>query len=283
MHTKKDITHDAFRKLTLPEILRQEDGAGEFMITVGDMDNFSAVKKAVQDVMGESYPWYPAVGNHDLPDTGNDGAKHNGKRLKALRTYNQKHLKNIINWGPDALSELAGYDEKGARDTNYSFDYENTHFVIIDQYYGNTYPRRGQGKIFDSLYDWLKKDLQQTDKKHILVFGHEPAFPAHDIDFVKHQKRGTLEGGNPAQRDKFWKLLKDNGVKAYFCGHVHIHKIDDHEGVKQVLVGLSKLVAWNTFVKVYVHGDKITIQPYRHDHAKGEYIKKEATVIQPES
>jgi hypothetical protein len=280
MHTDQEgNVNDAFLKYTLPAILNHPDGPGALMVTAGDLDNFATVKQAVESVLGNDYLWYPAVGNHDITNTANDGVIDNGSRLRELRAYNREKLQNIVNWGPDATSVLDGYDVTGAKDTNYSFDYENVHFVVLDHYYENTYGRRGLARVFNSTYDWLEADLEQTDKEHILVFGHEPVFPAGDLDFPGHVKPGTLERVNPEQRDRFWQLLKDKGVKAYFCGHVHIHKIDDHEGVKQVLIGFSKRAAWNTFLKVDVDKNAVTITPYRYEQGDRQYVTRPATTI----
>ncbi len=40
-------------------------GKGSFLISPGDIDPPSAVYEVVSQILGEDYPWYPVVGNHD--------------------------------------------------------------------------------------------------------------------------------------------------------------------------------------------------------------------------
>lgn len=113
--------------------------------------------------------------------------------------------------GPEGYEELC-----------YSFDYENCHFICLDSDY--------YGKFHRIQYDWLKEDIEKTNKEHIFVFGHEPAYPAGP-------HRGSSLDAYPDERDKFWNLLKEYGVKIYFCGHEHLYNKQLIEGVYQVING----------------------------------------------
>ena len=44
-------------------------GKGAFMISPGDIDPPSEVRDVISQVLGEEYPWYPVVGNHELDDS----------------------------------------------------------------------------------------------------------------------------------------------------------------------------------------------------------------------
>ena len=71
----------------------KEVGAGAFMISPGDLDVHppSAVRDMIDGVLGEDYPWYPVLGNHDpeSPST-----------MRYLRKYNQT-VPNVVNRGPE--------------------------------------------------------------------------------------------------------------------------------------------------------------------------------------
>ncbi|MCK5376639.1 MAG: metallophosphatase family protein, partial [Acidobacteria bacterium] len=81
-----------------------EVGQGVFMISPGDLDADppSATREMLNAVLGEDYPWYPVLGNHDpeSPST-----------MRYLRSYN-KTLPHVVNRGP-----------QGCEATTYSFDW----------------------------------------------------------------------------------------------------------------------------------------------------------------
>ena len=41
-------------------------GPGAFMISPGDIDPPGAVREVISEVLGDDFPWYPVVGNHEL-------------------------------------------------------------------------------------------------------------------------------------------------------------------------------------------------------------------------
>jgi len=104
----------------------------------------------------------------------------------------------------------------GCETTTYSFDYGNAHFVAINEYYNGTTDTGADGDVVDALYNWLAADLAANTKPAVFVIGHEPAYPqfAHVGDSLD---------GHPENRDRFWKLLNDEKVIAYLCGHTHYY------------------------------------------------------------
>jgi hypothetical protein len=68
-------------------------GKGSFMISPGDIDPPSTVREVISEVLGEEYPWYPVVGNHELDLEAN---------IEYLRAYNREGelLPNIKRKGP---------------------------------------------------------------------------------------------------------------------------------------------------------------------------------------
>jgi 3',5'-cyclic AMP phosphodiesterase CpdA len=243
---------------------------GAFAMTAGDVGSVKGIRKVVDECVAVTYPWYVAPGNHDLrSDT-----------MAALRALNPdgKSLPNIVNRGPPHCEE-----------TTYSFRYENCHFVILNQYYDGksdigykTGNSDGKGRICDALYNWLEADLDaaRADPKvrHIFVTAHEPLYYITDrdspLDFNLNDEYDL--GRDPENRNRFWNLLKQKGVVAFFCGHHHqfrAHRMDEND-VWQVLSawgrGCDPLHAsdrWKhvkcTFAKITVNGGTVAYEAYR--------------------
>lgn len=230
-------------------------GPGAFIITPGDFDPIADFRWTLDQVLGADYPWYPVVGNHELPGYGREG--YLGENMALLRTYNYGGPATITRWGP-----------AGCPETTYSFDYGNAHFVALNVYcdvHGDTV--RLSGDVPDHLYDWLAQDLAETDQPFIFVIGHEPAFPQPDVDSGRARYIGEGLSSHPAHRDRFWNLLREQGVTAYVCGHTHNYSAVEIEGVWQVDVGHARgsgdLGARSTFARIAVEHKGTRFQVYR--------------------
>jgi hypothetical protein len=119
----------------------------------------------------------------------------------------------------------AGSDDPTYIENVYSFDYGNSHFVMLNNNYKDlrgTSDDSEKGKIIGRQLEWLRRDLASASQKgheNIFVFFHEPAFPngGHLGDSMHHN-------GNEAYvkpRNEFWRLLCQHNVVAVFCGHEH--------------------------------------------------------------
>jgi hypothetical protein len=226
-------------------------GAGAFMLSPGDIDPPWDVYWTITQTLGSGYAWYPVVGNHE-EETAAD--------MAWLRGYDY----GAVQPGPS-----------GCPETTYSFDYSNAHFAVLNEYCDESGDNLTDGDIPDHLYPWLVADLAATTKEHIFVVGHEPAFPQPDADNGRLRHAGDSLDAHTANRDRFWNLLKSEGVAAYICGHTHNYSLVKVDGVWQMDAGhargLGDTGARSTFVLVHVDGPAVTYETYRDDTDGGPY------------
>lgn len=246
-------------------------GTGAFHISVGDIDEQIWENRAKIDTyFGASAIWYPVIGNHEA-ETGID----------------MEWLRNEYNNGNSIRTPLKNYTNQdgptGTVRTNYSWDYGNAHFVVLNEYWdGGINEGTGQsisgsdtavdGDIVPALYNWLVADLATCSKSFIFAFGHEPAFP-----YNRHV--GDSLDANETSRNAFWNLLETQGVAAFICGHTHYYS--SHSGDVNHVGKVLQLDVGNagndqgdgkTFFNVIVSDSSATIDVYR-DTGTGTFSK----------
>jgi hypothetical protein len=196
-HPDKGTTHFSGACEAIKEV-----GKGSFMISPGDLDVYppSAVRDLIDDTLGEDYPWYAVLGNHDpeSPST-----------MEFLRKYSMT-VPKVVNRGP-----------KGCEETTYSFDWGDAHFVVLNQYFDGDTDWGLKGEMVPELLDWLEEDLAATGKARIFVFGHEPIMPMPDMDNGRIRHQGDSLDEDPENAFALHQLLLEYDVDAYFCGHTH--------------------------------------------------------------
>jgi predicted phosphodiesterase len=227
-------------------------GPTAFLVSPGDIDPPADSIWTIKKYLDADYLWYPGVGNHET-ETPDDMAHLRGYDYDANGAGVEP---NIVNWGPS-----------GCPNTTYSFDYQNVHFVMLNEYYDVSGDNLGGGDITDHLYSWLATDLAATAKPFIFVMGHEPAYPRPDEDNGRLRHSGDSLDAYPEHRDRFWNLLKSEGGLAYITGHTHNYSTVKVNGVWQIDVGHARgngdTGAPSTFVLIHVDGDTVTFDAYR--------------------
>jgi hypothetical protein len=247
----------------------KQSGPGDFMVSPGDIIPAEGTDWTIDQVLGEDYLWFPLPGNHDF-DT---------PEFSFLQNYdydpNGPEEPNLVNPGPESCPH-----------TTYSFDYQNAHFVALNVYCNKDSPWGIDGSITDTLYDWLAADLAATDKTHIFIFGHEPAFPQPDVQtgYANHIYE-SLDQYQDA-RDRFWDLLKTYDVRAYFCGHTHNYNASRIDGVWQInagqAMGVRAAPSPGTYLLVYVEGEEVTVEVYRGEAGPGfDFLLYEEVQLTP--
>ena len=197
-------------------------GKGAFMIVPGDVDPPQAVQEVITNVLGADYPWYPAPGNHEL-----DVPEY----AEWLRQYNKNGttLPHIVLKGPPGSEEMM-----------YSFDWQNCHFILVNQYYDGKTDTGADGNLVPELLAWLEDDLRATTKNHIFVFGHEPIISMPDMDNGRIRHQGDSLDKYPQNAFRFHQLLLKYNVTAYICGHTHNTSFSNINGAWQIDAGHAR-------------------------------------------
>jgi hypothetical protein len=140
-------------------------------------------KKWKKIVLADIPRVYPVMGNHDQT------------KREADRVW--RRVFNLPVNGPEGYKEIT-----------YSFDYGNSHFVVLNS--GTSHAVNQEQR------DWLEQDLGSNQKENIFVFFHEPAWPTSD-------KIGESLDVHTGERNALWKILDGHGVTAVFSGHEHLY------------------------------------------------------------
>jgi hypothetical protein len=112
------------------------------------------------------------------------------------------------------------YVRRTGQSPYYSFDYENSHFVILD----NSRFDRAADFPGEQL-SWLESDLEASrEAEHVFVFLHKPLWTE------------TLDAGEP---DPLHAVLVEHGADAVFCGHYHQYSSANYEGIDYTIMGSS--------------------------------------------
>ncbi len=163
---------------------------------VGDsllaMDVDKQAGRFLSDMEELDITWWPVMGNHDAAGDGWDTTK------------------DIIFQGGN---------------TYYSFDTEDSHFVVLDAFMPGY-----ENRISEEQMAWLENDLNRTNKPHIFVLAHAPLYSLGD------HFGGSLDG-DIELRDSLVDMLVEKGVDVFFNGHEHSYASFAYRGFMQVTTG----------------------------------------------
>lgn len=132
-----------------------------------------------------------------------------------------------------------------------SFDYKNTHFVLID----NSSQELG---FYPQEREWVRADLKSASWKgfeHIIAVAHvPPGYP-----YSAHADPAQIPGINA--NHELVPVLSKGGVEELFCGHIHTYMEEPDDGVLVTITGgagapLMKLGsgAFHNYVLVEING-----------------------------
>jgi len=165
-----------------------------FVIELGDLVNMPTVeefKNYARIIEKLNAPLYLVMGNHDA---------------------------NLALWAEILKQKLY-----------YSFDHQNSHFIVLNPYLiSNDEAKACNGRISETQFEWLVEDLKtHKHDDHIFVFLHEPLYPV-----CSHI--GSSLDVFPDERDKLAELLKNYNATV-FCAHEHLYDKGSYNGLTQII------------------------------------------------
>jgi len=183
-----------------------------FAISCGDMLEDSSKKeydRFLQDIGGVNIPFLTVAGSSELQSGG-------------MLEYE------------DALG--ASY---------YSFDFKNSHFVVLSN---------GEGRISEEQFLWLENDLMLNKSLNTFVFMHLPAFDPRPA-----RKQPMNLGG---QHLRLTRTFEKYNVSMVFSSGIHGYFKDEKSGISYIITGgggseLASSDAYYNYVIVEVVGDKV--------------------------
>lgn len=150
------------------------------------------------------------------------------------------------------------YFTKYFGDYYYSFDQGNSHFIVLNNAFRESFDARQ--------FRWLKKDLAGTSQANIFVFMHKPTFDPSKLyaDYIMSGRKVTEE---------LMALFTKYRVKYVFAGHLHGYARAERDGVVYIVTagGGAPLYlprdfgGFHHYVKITVDGEKITEQVVKID------------------
>lgn len=116
------------------------------------------------------------------------------------------------------------YSIYSRREEYYSFNYGNTHFIVL----GTTDPLPGE--IGKKQMLWLKKELElYKNSSAIFIFTHHPVFIPRG---VRSESDDSVK-----ENEMLHNLFLKYPVKAVFSGHLQIFHEEETDGIKYIIAG----------------------------------------------
>ena len=175
---------------------------------------FQNFQAAMQPIYAAKIPFYAMRGNREYGKSAED--------TQITKAYADAIARSMPQNGPPT--------ERGL---TYSFEHNNSKMIVLDEFTGS------ENSNITLNLNWLKTELNNNRKPVVFVFGHSPAFDVnqaggiHDYD----KNPGYFLYANKELSGDFWKLLKDNNVRAYIVGHLHFYSRGENNGIWQVVQG----------------------------------------------
>lgn len=218
----------------------------DFVFITGDIashysrDSFFAARDLLDAL---EIPYYPAGGNHD---------------------FLQEQCRE---WFHEAFQQRMPNG-----DTVYSFSHKNLHFCVLDPWWkwknGSLAPHSepdkqqpqkfsfaGEWAIPPHQLAWLQDDLEQNPDIPTIIGVHYPAIPIPQ----RLQRDGLKDAGHLDNGDALAEIAAANPqVKAVLAGHVHMHYIEQVNGLTHIVTG-SMPEYPSEYRDIVVHDDHLTV------------------------
>jgi len=229
----------------------------KFVIQDGDLvDTYSAANEqvrasAAQQLNSAGIGFFPLRGNHDAPNNGTAS------------------LQTVQNLYPQMTGSGNAYGatnfQVNATTGSYSFDYNNTRFVMLDQFTNAPTTGSLKGTNINDQLSWLGTALSTKPATNSFVIGHKNLIGGNHVDTLF----GANPNANPSVENQFYSILAQNKVDAYIGGHDHMMQLDrvtSPDGTTKV----TQIISGSDSNKFYIpagnaenpNGGKTTAQQY---------------------
>ncbi|OPX86073.1 MAG: Calcineurin-like phosphoesterase [Pelotomaculum sp. PtaB.Bin013] len=218
----------------------------------GPVENLAAFRSYLDKLQPS---WYPVIGNHEL----NKGADPNGLAGNGEGNFQRVFTDKLPMQGR----------------SYYSFNYLNTHFIVLDTAWQSGYgPAEAELKPGSQQWEWLSQDLENASKqsRHIFIFGHKPPvspFRAGGPDTESNLPDGHGSSwGDPGVAAEFMQLVASYHVDAVFSGHIHMYNRLDIQGLPYIITagaGASLYASQESggfyhYVKCRIDGEQVSYE-----------------------
>jgi 3',5'-cyclic AMP phosphodiesterase CpdA len=151
----------------------------------------------------------------------------------------------------DLANEGQQYFQKYYGPLYYSFDFKNSHFIVLNNAFKESFDKKQ--------FAWLKNDLAVNRQRKIFVFMHRPTFDPTELygDYIMSGRQVTTE---------IQKLFARYRVTYVFSGHIHGYARAKRDGVVYIISGGAGgrlhlppgFGGWYHYVRIIVNGDRVT-------------------------
>lgn len=182
----------------------------DFVITGGDLvmdvldqtyGRADSLFTLYREISGElNMPVYNAVGNHEVY-----GWHRDEKGIESHAEFGKKMY------------------EKRIGEPYYSFDYKNWHFIILDAIYRSE-DGHYIGKIDQGQMEWLKRDLEKTDRQTPMAITIHIPFITSRTQLSQGALAANSEGGVITNSREVLQLFADHNLKLVLQGHLHYNE-----------------------------------------------------------
>jgi 3',5'-cyclic AMP phosphodiesterase CpdA len=226
----------------------------DFVLTGGDLvmdvldqsyGRADSLYKLYQDISGKlEMPVYNAVGNHEV---------YGWHRQ-------EEGLEDHPEYGKGMYEERMG-------ERYYSFDHKGWHFMVLDGIYRGG-EGRYVGRIDEDQLQWIKDDLEKTDRETPIVIAVHIPFITSLTQVREGSQAANSSGLTIANSKEVLDLFMPYKLRLVLQGHLHYYEsISIYDRVHFVTAGAVSARWWNTreadplqegFLLVHTKGDQVS-------------------------
>jgi 3',5'-cyclic AMP phosphodiesterase CpdA len=182
----------------------------DFVITGGDLvmdvlnqtyGRADSLYTLYREISGElTMPVYNTVGNHEVYGWHRD----------------EEGIESHAEFGKQMFEKRIG-------DRYYSFDFKNWHFIILDAIYRS---EEGHyiGRIDQEQIEWLKRDLEKTDKQTPIAITVHIPFITSRTQLSQGALAANTEGSVITNSREVLQLFAEHKLKLVLQGHLHYNE-----------------------------------------------------------